>query len=261
MTYTLITGASKGIGKHIAIECAEMGMNLILVARSMHLLEELKKEITNKVNVDIRLLSADLFKEGSAAEIYDWCSREKLQLDKLVNNAGISAWGNFENLSLTKKKQLMHINVTVVVEMIHLFLPDLLKQPQAYILNVGSIASYMPIPYMAIYGGSKSFVYSYSLALRNELKKTNVSVTCLNPGPTKTELVITAGMKDVEGWKTMFEMNPQSVARAGVLAMLNKKASIVPGWSNKLTVFLSRMLPSSIMLDNTAAIFKDMGKS
>lgn len=260
MTYTLITGASKGIGKHIAFECARLGMNLILVARSMPLLEELKQEITKNVKVDIQLLSADLAKDGAAAEVYDWCARHQLNVDKLINNAGIATWGKFDNLSLSDKKHLLQLNVHSLFEMTHYFLPDLLKQTEAYILNVGSTASYVPTPYMATYGGSKAFVYSFSRALRSELKKTSVTVSCLCPGPTKTEIAKAGGMKEVEGWKTLFEMSAESVARTAVLGMLNKKAAIVPGLSNKFTVLLARIFPMGVIVDNTAAIFKNQGK-
>ncbi len=260
MTYTLITGASKGIGKSMAIECAKLGMNLILVARSMPLLEGLKQEITKDINIDVQLYAADLAKEGASAEVYEWCSRQKLSVDKLINNAGVNRFGSFDNLPLSEKKQVIQLNVNAVIEMTHYFLPDLLKQREAHILIVGSTSSFIPNPYMALYGSSKAFIYSFSRALRSELKRTNVSVSCLCPGPTKTDITSAAGMKEVDGWKANFEMSSESVARSGILGMLNKKAKIVPGFSNKLTVLLSYITPTGFLTDNAGALMKSMGK-
>ena len=178
----------------------------------------------------------------------------------MINNAGVNRFGKFDNLPLSEKKQLVQINVNAVIEITHFFLPDLLKQREAHILIVGSTSSFVPNPYMALYGGSKAFIYSFSRALRSELKKTSVSVSCLCPGPTKTEITAAAGMKDVEGWLTNFEMTSESVARTGILGMLNKKAYVIPGLSNKLTVLLSYIIPTGFLTDNAGKLMKNMGK-
>ena len=247
MSYALITGASKGIGKAIAEELAQKGFNILLVARSENLLRENAEEIKKKFKVQCDYLPEDLADPASVQQIFNWCNENHYPVSVLVNNAGFGICGPFDNSSLPENMNMMQVNMVTPVLLCQAFIPLLRQQQKAYILNVGSTTAYHAIPLMALYAATKVFVLRFSRGLHEELKKTNISVTCVCPGTTDTDFSYQARVNP-KAIKTgeKVSMSPAAVARIAVKGMMQKKKEVVPGFINKLTVFLVWLLPLNL---------------
>jgi short-subunit dehydrogenase len=248
MPFALITGASKGIGKAIARNLAARGYDLLLVARSEDLLKETASEIAAGSRVDCQWLALDLSKDGSAAEVYAFCKQRALPVSILVNNAGYGLSGPFEKYTAETHVEMLHLNILTLVSLTRLFLPDLKKQSDAYILNIGSSAAYQAIPFLSVYAASKSFVLNFSRGLQGELKGSRVSVTCVCPGPTDTNFVNRANVGE-KGQKAAarFNMSPEAVAHIAVDSLFKRKSEVITGGMNKLSAFFAWLLPKSLV--------------
>lgn len=231
---TLITGASAGLGKDFAYIAAKNKHNLVLVARRKKLLTNIKKDIEKRYKVTVKIYALDLTKEENVIKLY----KSEPSIDILINNAGFGSVSPFEKSHLTGQSDMISLNVKTLMQLTHLYLPILVKE-KGKILNVASVAAFIPGPNMATYFATKAFVLSFSEALHQELKG-KVSVTCLCPGPTKTEFQQVAGF-DPKG------VPSYPVALAGYKGMLKGKALIIPGLINKITTFLPRLLPRSLV--------------
>jgi short-subunit dehydrogenase len=253
MAYALITGASKGIGKAIAFQLAAKGNDLILVARSEQLLQAVAEEIKKAHKVSVDFFAIDLAEQGAAQKLYNWCSEKGYSISVLVNNAGYGLSGKFDTYSLSDHLQMMQVNINAVVELTHLFLPQLKQQASAYILNIASSAAYQAVPYLSVYAASKAFVLQFSRGLNYELKNTSVSVTCISPGSTDTDFATRAnvGEKGMKAAKKV-NMTPEDVAKIAVDAMYAKKREVITGLLNKLGAFFVWLLPKRLV-ENTAA--------
>ncbi|HEY4936879.1 MAG TPA: SDR family oxidoreductase [Puia sp.] len=248
MPFALITGGSKGIGKAIAETLAGRGYDLLLVARSADLLEQVSTEIQSATKRSCHWLALDLAVDQAAEAVYDWCIENKFEVSILVNNAGYGLSGSFENYSAAEHTEMLHVNIITLTKLTRLFLPELLKQPAGYILNIGSSASYQAIPLLSAYAASKAYVLSFSRGLYQELKKTKVSVTCVCPGPTDTNFVNRAHV-GAKGRKAAerFNMSPHIVALIAVESLFRKKPEVITGAMNKLSAFFAWLLPKSIV--------------
>jgi uncharacterized protein len=257
MSFALVTGASKGIGKSIALELASRKTNLILVARNEELLRSLSENIQKEYGVSCHYLSIDLSAPHAPREVYEWCRTNTYDVNILVNNAGYGLSGAFDKYSLEEHQNMMQLNMNVVVEMTYYFLPDLKKQPQSYILNVASSAAYQAVPFLSVYAASKSFVLQFSRGLHLELKGSPVSVTCVSPGATDTSFVERAniGAKGLE-LANKFNMQPAEVARIAVNAMFNKRTEIITGFLNKVGAALAWLLPKKTIEKASAKIYQ-----
>lgn len=247
--FTLITGASKGIGLELTYLFAKNNHNLILVARSKDLLEIIKHEIESKYKVKVVIISADLTKDDIAKEIYSYTKEQMLNVDILVNNAGFGDYGYFIDTSVSKNKDMVNLNIITLSELCHYYLKDMLEHKNGKIMNVASIASFLPGPLMATYYATKSYVLSFTEALSKELKGTNVSVTALCPGTTKTNFfdVANANEKNSNLLKNMKPADPKKVALYGYKKLMRKKVIALYGASNRLLVFLIRLVPRSLV--------------
>jgi short-subunit dehydrogenase len=254
--YALITGASKGIGRSMALQLAGAGYHLLLVSRSEKDLKELSDLISNKHHVKALYLPCDLSETGACAKVADWCNNHTGELSILVNNAGYGLFGEFDQLPLEGQSEMIRLNINAVVELTHLLLPALKKQQKAYILNVASTAAYQAMPTLAIYAATKSFILSYTRALRYELKDSTVSVTCLSPGPTETGFASRAGLDMLAELAEKFNMQPDAVARIGLKGMFHKKPEIIPGFVNKISAFGAGLLPKSVVERISANLYK-----
>lgn len=254
-TYALVTGASKGIGREVAIQLAAKGYHLLLAARSAPELKALCEELSDAYQVEARYFACDLSVPGAAAELAARCKAKTSTLSVLVNNAGFGVWGGFSELKLSDQTAMLQLNINAVVELSHLLLPLLKEQRQSYILNVCSTAAYQAMPAMTVYAATKAFVLSFSRGLRYELRNSNVSVTCLSPGPTETGFASRAGLDMLEDLAKKFNMQPGEVARAGLKAMFNKKAEAIPGFLNKVSAFGATHLPKTWIEKITANIY------
>lgn len=247
--FALITGATAGIGYELAKLFAE-DFNLVLVARDEARLKKVAAELQTAHNVEAITLSKDLSSGSAPAEIFD--ALKDSPVSALVNNAGFGSQGAFAEEKLSLSLDMMHVNMDALVQLTRLFLPPMLSRHQGRILNVASTAGFQPGPFTNIYYATKAFVFSYSVALAEELAGTGISVTTLCPGFTKTEFHERAGFQRSSRWLPM--MSAHDVARIGYRGLMSGKRIVIPGLRNKLTAAVSRRLPATF----TARIVRRM---
>ncbi|MFV5685977.1 SDR family NAD(P)-dependent oxidoreductase [Flavobacterium sp. GB2R13] len=257
MTYALITGASKGIGKAIAEELAQRKYNLLLVARSADSLKEIADNLSKKHHIKVAYLAIDLSLNESTSQVYQWCEANKYQVQILINNAGYGLSGPFKSSSIAENINMMHLNTRTLVQMCHQFLPMLQQQKQAYILNIASTAAYQAVPGLCLYAATKAFVLHFSRGLRHELLGSSISVTSVSPGATNTDFASRAkvGKKALKAAEKV-NMTAEQVAKLAVNALFNKKPEIVTGFVNQLGVFFAWLLPKSILEQIAGDLYK-----
>lgn len=256
MVYTLITGASKGIGKAFAHECAAKGMNLILTARSTQLLEGLANDLTAKYKVDVKIHTADLLDHAVHKKIFGWINENNWRVNMLINNAGMGYYGKFDAKPLEKHLEVMHLNMDSMVRMAHEFLNNSDKSVKRYLLNTVSTGAFQPVPNMAVYCASKAFMLSFSRAIRHEVSRDNVNVTALCPGGTETDFFTPAAMEQVAEKNARFMMKADEVARQGLYGLLGNKAVVIPGFVNKVGALAARHSPQGLVVKQAAWFFK-----
>ena len=244
--YTLITGASEGLGKALAIECAGRKMNLLLVALPGPELYSLAAFIQRNYHVDVIIFEKDLCEEESCTELANEINALNLRINILINNAGIGGTFLFEDRDIQFYEKLIKLNVLATTIITRLLLENLKRCPESYILNVGSMASYFYLPKKHAYGASKSFIYSFSRSLHGELKKDNVHVGVLCPGGVNTNVSVTLMNKTSKGLAKMSILNPEHVAPIAINGLLSKKAVIIPGRVNKFFLVLNKILPGFV---------------
>lgn len=244
--YTLITGASVGIGRALAIECAKRDMNLILVDLPESRLDSTIKYLKKNYSVDVRFFSIDLTVPNAPLEIYNRCKEWEITVNMLINNAGLGHLGSFCDYNYQFYEKIIRLNIESMVLLTRLFLPEMRKLEHAYVLNLGSTASFFPIPFKIVYAGSKSFVYSFSRALKEELKNTPVKVSVLCPGPIMTSQNKIKRIRQSGYWGKISTVRANKMAEIAITKLLNGQAVIIPGIVNKLYVKLSRILPVSL---------------
>ena len=253
--YVLITGASSGIGEALAYECAKRDMDLILVALPGEKLAAVQETLIRQYRVRVQAYETDLTLPGAPEALYQWCVNNDFTVSTLVNNAGVGHQGAFENGVIGGKLALLQINMLVPVSLVHHFLPMLKGRPESFILNVGSMASFVPVPYKCLYSASKTFVLSFSRSLRYELKDTSIKVSCLCPGPTLTNAQNRQNARSVGRRGTLMEMQAHEVAQSAVGGMLAGKEIIIPGWKHRFLEFFSRCLPAIWTIRYTGSMF------
>ena len=244
--YAIITGASQGIGKAIALELASKGFGVVLVARSAAALEAVAEEAGQRNGGRAHVLVQDLATPVGVQELVAKVDRLGLRVTCLVNNAGYGLYGRFSDLSVEEQQGMMHLNMSVPVTLTHHFLPRLMEEKQAYILNVSSMSAYSSVATLAVYSGSKAFLLRWSRALRLELKGTGVKVTAVCPGSVNTGFIARAGMGALQDLADKFGTGPEPVAASAVRAMLKGKAEVVPGLLNAITGWLQRKMPTAL---------------
>lgn len=244
----LITGASSGIGRDMARELAKRGCDLILVARRVNRLEEIKNEITG---VSVETIECDVSTEENCIKLYN--SVKDSGVDMLVNNAGFGLAGEFLSTDLNKELNMIKTNVVAVHMLTKLFLKDFAEKDRGIILNVASSAAYMAGPYLSTYYATKNYVRRLTEAVYRELKEknSNVSVSVLCPGPVNTEFNDVANVKFA-----LKGLSSEYVARYAIEKALKGKLYIIPGLQMKLGVFLLRFIPNKLMLKISAHIQK-----
>lgn len=243
-TFTLITGASGGFGAEFARLCAAEGRNLILVARSSGKLERLARELGD--DVAIHIIVQDLSEPDAAQKVYQRIRRQRLIIDQLINNAGSGDFAPLTNANPTRQERMITLNITSLTMLTTLLLPVMVQRGQGRIMNVGSTASFVPVPFMSVYGASKSYVLSFSEALSVELRGTGVTVTCLCPGPTKTGFSRSARLSGSHPIARS-KVSPTSVASFGYRAMCDGIPLAIPGVKNQLFVGLTKFIPRAIV--------------
>jgi short-subunit dehydrogenase len=252
--WVLITGASQGIGYEFAKLFAREGYDAVLVARDKVRLEQVAAELRAQFDRKARVLAKDLGDVAAAQEIFDELQREQVFISVLINNAGFGFQGSFAELDLPGHRYLLHVNITVLMELTHLFLGPMLARHEGRILNVASVAAFQPGPFMNLYYASKAFVYSFSCALSEELKGTGVTATALCPGLTKSQFHSRANLKRPK--QRLLMMDAAKVAWIGYRALMRGKPVVVAGWLNKAAASVAKALPGPMMGKIIAAVNK-----
>jgi uncharacterized protein len=244
----LITGASGGIGYELSRLFAKDGYRIVMVARSMKKLKEKAISLQKEFNSDVITIGSDLSEPRSAENVYKKLKHKSVNIDVLVNNAGIGVFGHFSQTDAKSELQMMQLNMVSLTELTKLFLPDMIKRREGKILNVASTAAFQPGPKMAVYYASKAYVLSFSEAISNELNGTGVSVTALCPGPTRTAFFGKADMEKSILASKLFTMDVKKVADSGYKGLMKGRRMVVPGINNKLFYILVRLVPRNITL-------------
>ncbi|RBP47771.1 hypothetical protein DES53_101570 [Roseimicrobium gellanilyticum] len=241
----LITGASSGIGLHLAHEFAGHGHPLILVAPSSAELEGLKMEIKTNHGVKVEVIPKDLERPEAAREVYVAVEQLGESVEILVNNAGHGMRGKAWEIPIEEDISMVRLNIEAVLRLTKLFIQPMIERGSGKILNTASIAGFEPGPMLAVYHATKAFVLSWSEALTIELEDSGVGVTALCPGATDTDFFPKADMVAVKAFQGSNVMAPQEVAKAGYDGLMKGELFVVPGGMNKMLVAARRILPES----------------
>lgn len=245
--YTLITGASIGIGYEMAILLAEKKHNLILAARSINKLESIQKQLIEKYGILVHIIEVDLSLKEEAYHLFETIKAKGYVVTGLINNAGIGLYGAFNNLSLEEELKMIELNVCSLVTLTKLFGKEMVERKSGRIMNVASLLSFLPFPYYAVYSATKSFVLSYTETTAAELEGTGVILTALCPGPIETAFH-SDDMRKTNAMSANKPMPANVVAKAGVELFLNGKGKKIVGFMNWFLSNLPRVTPDIIMM-------------
>lgn len=241
----LVTGASSGIGLELARQFAAAGSALVLVARREDRLRRLAEEIGRQHGVRVDVLPADLSQPGACQQIHDLCQAERWTVDVLVNSAGFASLGQVAQLPLQRQLDMIQVNVAALTELSRLFVGGMIDRQHGGILNVASTAAFQPGPNLAVYYATKAYVLSFTEALHEELTGSGVTATCLCPGPTATELIADAGMKNTLLFRHGV-MSAAEVAQRGYRGFRRERAVVITGFRNRVGTLLVRLVPRRI---------------
>ncbi len=244
LRYTLITGASMGIGYELAKLFAKDKRNLILISRNILKLQDVKNELS-KFNIDIKILALDLKNSEDIQDLFNYIEANKLNINILINNAGIGTFGDFNNIEWKSEEALIDINIKALTKLTKYFLPKVVKEKEGGILNVASTAAFCSGPRMATYYASKAYVLNLTEAIYEEYKAAGIKISCLCPGPVKTSFQDKAGIKKSKSAKK-YLMDAEEVAKICYKDFYKGKVIIIPGFKNKLLVMGNKLIPRSI---------------
>ena len=242
----LITGASSGIGFELAKLFAKDGYNLALVGRNREQLMKIQEEFQKEYNIKVKICPKDLSISDTPELIFQSLRAEMIDIDILVNNAGFGWLGSFAEMDITDALGMLQVNIIALTQLTHLLLPQMIKRNEGKILNVASSAAFQPGPFMATYYASKAYVLSFSLALAEELKGTNITVTALCPGPTATNFGKRAGFNNEKIFGGVLTKDAQTIAMAGYKGLMKGKPLVIPGFLNWLGTQIVRFLPRTL---------------
>lgn len=255
LKHALITGVVSGIGYALAHEFAKAGIPLVLVDYDTLKLKSVADEFRGTYNLDVHEIVADLSHATSPEHIFNEVQKLHVDVGYLVNNAGIGEFAQFKDAEPKRVSEIIMVNIYALTLLTRLFVPNLISN-KGKILNVASIASFMPSPMLAVYFASKAYVLSLSQALVEELKNTGVTVTTLCPGATTTEFGKAAHMQDVTTLKTLSVASAEEVARYGFKVMMKGKGIAIYGFGNKVFVFIIQLLPRVLAVRYMASFYK-----
>jgi short-subunit dehydrogenase len=245
--YTLITGAGKGFGKELAFECASRKMNLVLVALPGENLSGLVSFIIDAYGIDAIGIEKDLCKENACRELYEQVTALRLEVNMLINNAGVGCTEFFEDGCIHHYEKQIGLNVLATTLLTRLFIDTLKRNAPAYILNVGSLASFFLLAKKQVYGATKSYICYFSKSLRRELKEAEVHVTVVCPGGMYTNQSAIETINTGDYISRASGMHPEDVAPIAIDGLLKKKEVVIPGKINSTIAFLNGVLPRVIV--------------
>lgn len=253
--FTLITGASMGIGKALAAECASRGMNLFLVSLPGDGLENFRRELEQKYSIATEYLCIDLSKESSAGAVYEYAQTQQLQVDTLINNAGIGHVGDFHRMDPAEIREMIDLNLRALTTLSLLFIRDMIKNKRGHIVNVGSLGAYTPVAYKSVYLATKSYVFFFTSALREEYKGKSLKFSVLMPGGVLTNDHVKERVEDAGVLSKMSVLSPECVARYTLDKMEKGKFTIMPGVMSKLIFSVSKLIPNGVLLAIMKKVF------
>jgi short-subunit dehydrogenase len=252
----VITGASSGLGEQFARQLAKKGYGVVLVARRRDRLDKLAAELAEQPGVATEVIAADLTTPEGVALVEQRLGRGDVSM--LVNNAGFGTRGMFYRLPVDREIQEIDLNVRALARLSHAALASMVPQKKGAIINVASMGAFQPVPYMSTYGATKAFVLHFSEGLHEEAKKHGVAVTCLCPGPVKTEFQEVAGVEGERmpmGWVTA-----EKVVAAALKGSARRQAIVVPGAANRMLASSVKLMPRFVSRKTAGAMFKDKGE-
>lgn len=254
----LITGASSGIGLHLAHQFAKHGHRLLLTAPIRQELEAIARDLSREYHVEVGVLAEDLSQPEAAERIFKCVERDGTQIDILVNNAGLGQRGRFWETPLERDVAMLRVNIEATMRLTKLFLPAMLARKRGRILNTASVAGFEPGPLLAVYHATKAFVLSFSESLATELERTGVTVTALCPGATDTDFFPKADMLETRAFQKNKVMAPQEVAALGYDALMRGERVYIPGAMNKLMVSSRRILTEHAQSKKNEKFYEDV---
>lgn len=260
MSTALITGASSGIGYELAIYHASTGGDLIVVARSESKLEALKTLVTTKFNVNCHVIPMDLTTDNAGKILFDEIAHQKLEVDYLINNAGIGFTQKLVDADISTWQQMIQLNITALTDLCYYFVKNKTSSKSAgKILNVASTAAFQGIPYLSVYSATKAYVLTFSEALSEELKGTDITVTALCPGPTRSNFGSSANLDERLSNSRMLP-SASSVAKYGYEKMLDGETTVIHGLGNKIGVVATQVAGRKMVGKVAGQLFKMVKK-
>lgn len=253
--YALITGASQGLGRAFAHQYARRGMDLVMVALSRSGLPEVARDVARRYGVRAAPYETDLTEPHSVERLARWIATQQIPLTALVNNAGVGYNSTFEDSTLSENESCILLNNLALIKITRLMLPELKRHPEAHILNVASLAAFFPMPFMSVYAPTKTFILHFSLALRQELKDTSVSVSVLCPNGIRTNAECKRKIERHGLIADLTCLDPEEVAQYAVREAVARRAVIVPGLLNQAIAAASRLAPRSLVSAVVSALW------
>ena len=250
----LVTGASSGIGEAFAQRLAREKFDLVIVARTRSRLESLAKLIRDAEDVEVEVVAADLTHTADLHAL-EKRIRSEAPIDMLVNNAGFGTKGQFSKLDLAKEEEEIRLNVMALVRLTHAALPGMIARNRGSVINVSSMAGLQPNPYFATYGATKAFVNSFTEALYEELRGTDVRIQALCPGFTRTEFQERAGI-DTSRLPSLLWMTPEAVVDASLAGLRSSEVVCVPGFSNRVVSTMVGAVPRGVTRRFAGSVFR-----
>jgi uncharacterized protein len=256
---SVVTGASSGIGAAIAKELASRGHSLALVARREERLQTLATELTSSYGVAADVIAADLSDPSERERLIDELRGRGRVVEVLVNNAGFGHQADFATSPRERMVEMVNLNVETVVDLTSCCLTGMVDRGRGSVINIASTAAFQPMPGSAVYGATKSFVLSFSEAIRTELRGTGVSVTAVCPGPVKTEFTEVAGIGGVEDrTPSAVWMTADEIARHAIDGAANDRRVVVPGALNRATALAGQHSPRALALPLISRIWRNV---
>jgi hypothetical protein len=258
MKATLITGASGGIGEAFARRLAADGHNLVLVARSQDKLHRLCDELMFAHGITAHYVAIDLIDFEADQRLFDETEKHALEIEWLINNAGIGSMGDFARLNLESELEMINLNVLALVALTHRYLQKMRERGGGTIINVASTASFQPVPFMASYAATKAFVRSFSEAIAEENRPLNIRVLALCPGPTETNFFDAAniGTNVKDAFMKKGIQTSEEVVEAALTALGNGKTVVISGWSNWLMSRLGNFVPNKLITRTVGGVLR-----
>ena len=251
----LVTGASQGLGRAFAEQCARCGIDLLLVALPDSGLPRVARGLELLYGVRSEYLEMDLTAPGNPEALFQWIAREGVDVSILINNAGVGYNSRFEESTLGENESCILLNNLALVKITRLLLPQLKRHPRAFVLNVSSLAAFFPMPFMPVYGPSKTFILNFSLALRSEMKGTPVSVSVLCPNGIRTNGECRRKIESHGLIGRLVSMEPDRVAACALEGLFAKRAVIVPGFLNQCPAALGRHVPRRVVCSVVSSFY------